>query len=199
MSKENTESKVLKILLKQFSLNWTITSLADEIKISRVGIWKVLKKLEKEKLINLIQIGKGKTSTSSIKLNWKNPILEKRLSLILTEEALNHQRWLSNFEELKDKSEFTLLYGSILTSSKEAKDIDILEVISNKKNFLEIEKIIQKSQKSQIKKIHSESFTKAEFKEEIKKPNKIFIDAIKKGVILFGQENFIKFIRDIEK
>ena len=129
MSKENTESKILKILLKQFSLNWTITSLADEIKISRVGIWKVLKKLEKEKLINLIQIGKGKTSTSSIKLNWKNPILEKRLSLILTEEALNHQRWLSNFEELKDKSEFTLLYGSILTSSKEAKDIDILEVI----------------------------------------------------------------------
>ena len=46
MDKENTENKILKILLKQFSLNWTITFLADEIKISRVGIWKVLKKLE---------------------------------------------------------------------------------------------------------------------------------------------------------
>ena len=199
MGKENTENKILKILLKQISLNWTITLLSEEIKISRVGIWKVLKKLEREKLINLIQIGKGKTSTSSIKLNWENPILEKRLSLILTEEALNHQRWLSNFEELNDKSEFTLLYGSILTSSKEANDIDILEVVSNKKNFLEIEKIIQKSQKSQIKKIHSESFTKAEFEEELKKPNKIFMDAIKKGIVLFGQENFIKFVRDLEK
>ena len=197
MGKENTENKILKILLKQISLNWTITLLSEEIKISRVGIWKVLKKLEREKLINLIQIGKGKTSTSSIKLNWENPILEKRLSLILTEEALNHQRWLSNFEELNDKSEFTLLYGSILTSSKEANDIDILEVVSNKKNFLEIEKIIQKSQKSQIKKIHSESFTKAEFEEELKKPNKIFMDAIKKGIVLFGQENFIKFVSDI--
>jgi biotin operon repressor len=199
MGKENTENKILKILLKQFSLNWTITSLSEEIKISRVGIWKVLKRLEREKLINLMQIGKGKTSASSIKLNWENPILEKRLSLILTEEALNHQRWLSNFEELKGKSEFALLYGSILTSPKEANDIDILEVVSNKKNFLEIEKIIQKSQKSQIKKIHSESFTKAEFKEELKKPNKIFIDAIKKGIVLFGQENFIKFVRDLEK
>ena len=197
MGKENTENKILKILLKQFSLNWTITSLSGEIKISRVGIWKVLKKLEREKLIILTQIGKGKTSTANIKLNWENPILEKRLSLILTEEALNHQRWLSNFEELNDKSEFTILYGSILTFPKEVNDIDILEVVSNKKNFLKIEEIIQKYQKSQIKKIHSESFTKTEFKEELKKPSKIFIDAIKKGVVLFGQENFIKFVSDI--
>jgi DNA-binding Lrp family transcriptional regulator len=199
MGKENTENKILKSLLKQFSLNWTITFLADEIKISRVGVWKVLKKLEKEKLISLIQIGKGKTNTSIIKLNWENPILEKRLSLILTEEALHYPRWLTNFEELKGKSEFTLLYGSILISPKEANDIDILEVVSDKKNFLDIEKIIQKSQKSQNKKIHSESFTITEFKEELKKPNKVFIDAIKKGVVLFGQENFIKFIRDIVK
>ena len=199
MGKENTENKILKILFKQFSSNWTITFLADEIKISRVGVWKVLKKLEREKLINLIQIGKGKTSTSSIKLNWENPILEKKLSLILTEETLNHQRWLSNFEELKNKTEFIILYGSILNSSKEANDIDILEIVLNKKGFLEIEKSMQKIQKTQIKKIHSESFTKTEFKEELKKPNKIFIDAIKKGIILSGQEKFIKFIMDIEK
>ncbi len=199
MVKENTENKILKILLKQFSLDWTITSLANEIKISRVGIWKVLKKLEKEKLIILMKIGEGKTSTTIIKLNWENPILEKKLSLILTEEASDHQRWISNFEELKGKSEFTLLHGSVLTSLKEANDIDILEVVSNKKNFLEIEEIIQKIQKTQIKKIHLESFTKIEFKEEIKKPNKIFIDVIKKGIVLFGQENFIKFIRDLQK
>ena len=199
MMKEKTEDKIFKFLLKQFSLNWTITSLANETKLSRVGIWKVLKKLEKDKLITLVQIGQGKTSITSIGLNWENPILEKRLSLILTEEALIHQRWLNNFEELKDRFEFVLLYGSILTSPKEANDIDILEVVLSKKNFLEIEKIIQKIQKTQIKKIHSESFTKNEFKEEIKKPNKIFINAIKKGIVLFGQENFIKFVRDILK
>ena len=32
-------------------------------------------------------------------------------------------------------------------------------------------------------------------KKELENPNKIFIDAIKKGIILFGQEKFIKFIR----
>lgn len=199
MEKINTEDKILTTLLKQFLINWTITFLANEIKLSRVGVWKILKKLEKEKLIILISIGKGKTNTISIKLNWENIILEKKLSLILTEEASKQQRWLNNFEELKDLSEFTLIYGSILHSPKEANDIDILEVVSNKRDFLKIEKIVQKIQKTQIKKIHSESFTKEEFREEIKKPNKIFIDAIKKGIILFGQEKFIKFVRDIQK
>ena len=199
MEKTNTEDKILAILLKQFLINWTITSLANEINLSRVGIWKVLKKLEKEKLIILISIGKGKTNTISIKLNWENIILEKKLSLILTEEVSKQQRWLNNFEELKDVNEFTLIYGSILHSPKEANDIDILDVVSNKKDFLKLEKIVRKIQKTQIKKIHSENFTKEEFREEIKKPNKIFIDAIKKGIILFGQEKFIKFVRDIQK
>jgi len=199
MTKENTENKTLKVLLKQFSLNWTITLLANEIKLSRVGVWKVLKKLENKKLITLKQVGKGKTNTTIIKLNWQNLILEKKLSIILTEEALYNQRWLSNFEELKGKTEFTILYGSILIFPKEANDIDILEIISNKNNFLEIEKVIRKIQKTQLKKIHSESFMKSEFEKEIKKSNKIFIDAIKKGVVLFGQEKFIKFVKNIQK
>ncbi len=199
MEKINTKDKILTILLKQFSINWTITSLANEINISRVGIWKILKKLEKEKLIILTSIGQGKTNTISIKLNWNNILLEKKLSLILTEEALKNQRWLNNFEELRDITEFTLIYGSILHFPNEANDIDILEIVSNKKDFLKIEKSIQKIQKTQIKKIHSESFTKTEFKEEIKKPNKIFMDALKKGIILFGQEKFIKFVGDMQK
>ena len=106
---------------------------------------------------------------------------------------------MSNFEELKGKTEFTILYGSILISPKEANDIDILEIVSNKNNFLKIENVIQRIQKTQLKKIHSESFTKSEFEKEIRKPNKIFIDAIKKGIVLFGQEKFIKFVKNIQK
>lgn len=199
MEKINAEDKILVNLLKQFSINWTITSLANETNISRVGIWKVLKKLEKEKSIRLIKIGQGKTSTISVKLNWTNMILEKKLSLILTKEASKEQRWLNNFEELGNITDFTVIYGSILHSPKEANDIDILEIVSNKNDFLKIEKSIQKIQKTQIKKIHSESFTKTEFEDELKKPNEIFIESLKKGVILFGQEKFIKFMRDIQK
>jgi len=196
MEKNKPSTEILKILLKQFPKRWTITSLAKEINLSRVGIWKVLKRLEAEKLILLSSIGEGKTSTFCIDLNWENPLLEKKLSLALTEDALENKRWLSNFAELEKKVDFLILYGSILNSSK-ANDIDILGIVSTKNNFRKIEEIIQKLQKTQIKKIHSENLTKSEFKEEIKKPNKIFIDAIKKGVVLFGQEKFIKFMKEI--
>ena len=197
MEKNKTNTEILRVLLKQFTIKWTITSLAKELNVSRVGIWKVLKKLEAKRLILLSPIGEGKTSVFNINLNWENQILEKNLSLILTEDALNNQMWLNNFKELEDKLNFLILYGSVIHSPKEASDIDILGVVSNKNNFLSIEEVIKKIQKTQIKKIHSENFTQIEFKEEIRKPNKIFIDAIKKGVVIFGQEKFIKFIKEV--
>jgi len=197
MEKNKTNTEILKVLLKQFTIKWTITSLAKELNISRVGVWKVLKKLEAERLVLLSPVGEGKTSIFNINLNWENPVLEKNLSLILTEDAFKNQKWLNNFKELEGKLDFLILYGSIIHSPKEANDIDILGVVSNKNNFLSIEEIIKKIQKTQIKKIHSENFTQIEFKEEIRKPNKIFIDAIKKGVVIFGQEKFIKFIKGV--
>src|SRR3989339_1347234 len=190
-------TKILKILLKELTINPTITFLAKEIGMSRVGTWKILKKLEAEKLVLISPIGAGKTSTFSISLNWENPIVEKSLSLALTQDALKNQRWLTNFAELEDKVDFLLIYGSIIHSPKEANDIDILGV-TNKNKFLEIEESIKKIQKTQIKKIHSLNFTLEEFKGELEKPNKIFIDAIKNGIILFGQEKFIKLIRSLQ-
>ncbi len=196
METEKPTSKILKILLKELSIKHTITSIAKEVGMTRVGAWKVLKKLEKEKFIILSSIGTGKTSTYSIRLNWYNPLLEKILDLALTEDAIKNQRWLDNFKELADKVNFVIIYGSIIHSAKEANDIDILG-ITNKNRFIEIEEAITKIQKTQIKKVHILNFTEKEFKQELEKPNKVFIDAIKKGVVLFGQEKFIKFMRSI--
>lgn len=192
-------TKILKILLKDFTIKPTITSLAKEIRMSRVGTWKVLKKMQSNKLIVLSPIGSGKTSTYRISLNWDNILVEKTLALSLTEDALKNQRWLNNFTELKEKIDFLMIYGSIISPPQEANDIDILGVVSNKNRFLEIEESVKKIQKTQLKKIHAMNFTQAEFRQELEKPNKAFVDAVKKGVILFGQENFIRFIKSINR
>jgi len=190
-----TNKKILNILLKDFKVNHTITSLSKETRISRVGAWKILKKLEKENLILLNKIGIGKTNTNLINLKWDNPILEKTLNLILTEKAIKNQRWIINLSTLENKLDFLIIYGSIIHSPKQANDIDIL-IVTNK--FKDINNLIIKIQKTQIKKIHAINLTKEEFREEIKS-NKAYIEAIKKGVILFGQEEFIKFIKNITK
>ncbi len=188
---------ILKILLKDFSVEHTITSLAKETGMTRVGTWKVLKKAELDKLILLSQAGKGKTSTYLVRLNWESLLLKKLLSLALTEDAMKHQRWLNNFSELENKMDFLIIYGSILHYPKEANDIDILGIVPNKNKFLEIEEAVKKIQKTQLKKIHILNFTLQEFKQELQKPNKALIEAVKKGVVLFGQDKFIKFAEGV--
>ena len=190
---------VLLLLLRDFSSTHTVTSLAQELGVTRVGAWKILKRLESTQFLNLRPIGAGKTSTFLVTLNWDNLLVEKSLSLYLTEEALLHKRWRSNFVELEEAADFLILFGSILHSPNEAHDIDIIGVVSQRKGFIRIQQILDKIQKTQSKKIHSINFTSLEFKQELLKPNKVFIEAIKKGIILFGQENFIKFMSQVHQ
>ena len=197
-TEEPNIERIMLILLKDFSRAHTITSLARDLKLTRVGIWKILKKLESSKYINLKSVGSGKTNTYLMNINWDNIIVEKALALYLTEEAAKQRRWRANFADLEQEADFLILYGSILKFPKEANDIDILNV-AKKSRFLQIQKKVDRIQKTQSKKIHSINFTENELKEELKKSNKAFIDSIKKGAVLFGHENFVKFIKNGEK
>jgi len=190
--------KIIESLLKDFFVVHTITSLANGLGLSRIGVWKIIKKLETEKLIQVQQIGKGKTSTFCIYLNWQSPLVEKNLALILAEDALAQQRWITNFRELEPHVEFLLIFGSILHSQKEANDIDLL-CVAKKNKFVVVYETINQIQKTQLKKIHALCFTNDELKHEIKKQNKAIIDGFKKGVILFGYENFIRFISEVSE
>ena len=199
MKTENhTADMVLSILLKEPFAMHTATSIAKSLRITRQGIWKTLNKLAEDKLINLEPVGDAKTSTATMKLNWLNPVTEKMLSLILTKESLKQQRWRVNFAELENNASFLILFGSILNNQKEANDIDIL-AIENKKNFKAVEEIVIKVQQTQLKKIHIVDLTEIEFSQELKKPNKVYLDAVKNGVILYGQDNFIQFIRGLQE
>jgi len=188
--------KVLLIICKDFSRMYSITYLSREVNMSRVGMWKVIKNLKEEKLITLTPLSKGKTSASVIRLNWDNILLKKVLELYLTEESEQNRRWKFNFSELEKITRFSILYGSILKSTEKANDIDIVNIVK-RKDFIKMQNTIDKAQKSQIKKIHDVNFTSEEFRHELIKGNRAFIDALKKGVILFGQENFVKFIEQL--
>jgi len=188
---------ILKILLKDLSKRHTITSLSKERGISRVRSWKLLKELEKEKLVILTSIGPEKTSVKEASLNWSNPLLGKTLALLLMEDALKQNKWRYNFKELENYVDFLVLFGSILHSPKEANDIDILNLVSKEENFTKIDKIITDIQTAQAKKIHAIDLTEGELKQELKNKNKAYLEALRKGVVLFGQESFINFIEGI--
>ncbi len=195
-TEESNIKRIMLILLKDFSRAHTITSLAKDLKLTRVGIWKILKKLEGNKYIALRSVGSGKTNTYLMNINWDNIIVEKALVLYLTEEAAKQRRWRANFADLEQEVDFLILYGSVLKFPKEANDIDIIGV-AKEKRLAKINDMISKIQQTQNKKIHSINLTQKEFGQELKKPNKAYLDAIRKGVVLFGQENFIKFMKEL--
>jgi hypothetical protein len=193
---EKTFEKILKILIKEPFFEHTATSLALSLGITRQGLWKTLRKLSEDRLISLKSIANTKRSVVKVELEFKNLLALKTISLLLTKEALNNERWRFEFALLEKYSDFIILFGSMLTNPKEANDIDIL-IVSDKKNFKSIDEIKNKMQKSQAKKIHLIDLTKEEFKNELKKHNKAYVDALKKGVILFGQDDYVKLIGEL--
>ena len=188
--------EILKVLLKDIANKHTVTTISNERKISRVRSWKLLKELEKEDLIKLSSIGNVKTGVKEITLNWNNPLLDKILALLLTEDALKQKKWRNNFKNLEHQIDFLILFGSILHSPNEANDVDILNFVSNEEDFLKINKTITNIQMSLNKKIHAINITEKEFMHELNEKNRAYMEALKKGIVLFGQENFIKFIKE---
>jgi len=190
-----TKKKIMLVLLKDFNSRHTVSSIAKSLGLSRTGAWKIVKKLEAEEYILSEAVGAGKTAVSLISINWENPLVEKALSFYLAEESVKQRRWRTNFAELEKEVEFLILYGSILSGSKNAKDIDILAIVKKGK-FVKIQKIIDKIQKTESKKIHMIDFTPSEFRKELRNNNKAFINALNNGVILFGQERFVCFMKN---
>jgi len=190
------QMRIALLLLKDFSTMHTITLIGKELGMTRSGIWKVLMKLKKESYITLETTGK-ETSLIIPRLNLKNELLEKYLNFVLSKEAKEHERWIFNFTEVKEHVSFFILYGSVLTSYANAKDIDVIGIIPDRKSFKKLHESLDKIQKSESKRIHTINFTESEFREELLKPNKAFVEAVKKGIVLFGQEEFIKFMRKL--
>lgn len=194
----NHQKRILLYILRNPYESHTVTSLSQILQLSRVGIWKILKKLESQQRLILKPIGKGKTNTFLITFNWNNLLTEKTLALYLTEEALQQPRWRNNFKELEDQVDFLILFGSILHSPQQAHDIDLIGIVPKKENFVKIQHTIDKIQKTQSKKIHLINFMEQEFRQELQQQNRAFLDALKKGIILFGQENLVKFMKGVE-
>jgi len=189
-----TVKSVMLVLLKDFSRKHTVSSLAEVLKLSRVGMWKAIKKLEAEKFVLVEPVGSGKTNTMIVKLNWDSPLVEKALALYLTEDSVKQRRWRVNFADFEREVDFLILYGSILTS-QQANDIDVLGV-AKKSKFVTIQKLLDKVQKTESKRIHLINFTASELRVELQNKNRAFLDAVKKGIILFGQEAFVRFMRN---
>ncbi len=192
-------NRVLELVLRDFASLHSISAIASYLGCNRMGAWRIMEQLSNQEYVIKKTISSGRTTAHYFALNLNNKVADKHIALLLVEQASHYERWADVFDKLKDYTKFLVLYGSIMTTPKQANDIDIICIVKDKKYFKDIDKCILKIQNTEAKKIHAIIFTEEEFKQELIKQNRAFISAVKEGIILYGHEQFIDFMKDMHR
>lgn len=189
MGNMTKEQEIIKLLFKDSLTFYNSRSISNIVGISHAGAFKILKKLEKRQIVNPLRVGKAIIYS----LNKENPITLREIEMVLTLEAQNYKRWIEEFKNIQDKVKFAILFGSIIKNESSAKDIDLL-IIADKEKFSDVRKLIKERDKFLNKKVHLLLQTPEEFTFDLGNKNKVTLEIIKKGIVLFGQEEARKII-----
>ncbi len=187
------ESKVIDFLIRNFRERNSINQLSKKLKLSPRGIYKILKKLESMKAIIPENIG----NAIYYKINLNDEIGIKLSEWVLVQNELNSyaQVQAEDLKPLKEISKSCILFGSVFTKGKDAKDIDIMLVIDEKDAKL-VHINLDKIKNLKPKKIHELLQTKSDLERNIKKNDKMVLNILSTGKVLWGAETIVKAIKN---
>ncbi len=195
MNMKNT-SKILGFLLRNREL-YNINQIARTLNLSVGSAHKILKSLEERNVVNIKELG----NASYYNLNFKSQEAVKLIELILIEEKNNLLKenkiakvYVQDIEKFNAKC--IILFGSILYKEEQAKDVDVLFLIKSKEEVKQINKFCLEISKIRTKKVNPLILLEEDLIENIKNQNKAIIDIIKSGIILKGEETFVKIIKN---
>jgi len=181
-------------IFKDFTTKYNAGNIAIELKKTRAGTLKALKNLEKKRIVIGEAIGKARI----YKLNLADDFVKKNIELLLEEEARTRQRWINEFEELSKKAEILILFGSIIRDEKKAHDLDLLIVLDTKQNK-EIDNMINDKNNILTKRIHPVKQTKGDLTNNLKKHDKVLLNALKFGIVLHGYKQIVDMIENVTR
>ena len=192
MIPKNTEKIILFLLKNIDELGYNINQISKLNTISVGSAFKILKELEKNKIL----LKKEISNASHYKLNLNNYETVKLCELLLLGEKRNLKGYAKVYadEIIKfEQSDFIILFGSILQSNY-FNDVDVLFVTTQVKKVnefcLEISKVRTKPVVPLILK-------KDDLIKEIKQKKESILDMIKKGIVLKGESVFMGVIKNV--
>ena len=189
------EMETLLLLLKDFDADYNANNLSKKLGITPMGALKILKKMEKQKLLNAKQMGKAMFYKPDLNSSYTRTFLEFLLQKKAEETKSRVKRWVKELRKLQNNAEIGILFGSVLEKEK-YNDVDLLIVLKQSQNS-KINLLINEISRISIKKIHVIKQTKEDLKQNIKKGDKVVLNAIKNGIVFFGYEQIIKVIQDV--
>ena len=191
-------TKIVEFLFRNIPNRFNVNQISRELKISVGSAYKILKSLEKKSVLVSRKIGNGIYYV----LNLDNKEAENITELVLIEsrnKSLSKNSHASiyakDFKDGEKLSKAIILFGSIL-ERKDTKDVDILFIIDKGKSKA-VEDFCMKLSNLRPKRTNPLLMTMADFKENIKKQDKVIAGILKKGVILFGEDAVIDILRGV--
>ncbi len=185
------EMRLVLYILKSPEKLYNASNLSRLLGISVMGASKIAKKLEKDGIITATEHGKA----IFYKINTNNDYTRSYVKFLLQGEAEQSppyiKRWITEVKKIID-ADVIILFGSVLITYEGAKDIDVL-LITDKKRFSKVKTEVEGINLINIKKLHPIYQTKEDLKENIKKRDKVIINAIK-GVVVSGEEIAIQLL-----
>ena len=191
--KDITNNEMLFVLsiIKNPGVEYNANSIAKIIGISSMGALKIAKRLEKENILIARKLGKA----NFYRLDFNNDYVMQYIKFLFKREAEQSapyvKVWISEIKKIKN-ADATILFGSVLSKHKEAKDIDVA-LITDKKRFSKLKKEIENINLVNVKRLHPIYQTKEDFKKNIKKGDKALLNAIK-GIVVFGEDKIISLL-----
>ncbi len=189
------EKKVLRVLLTLFGESYSINQIAKKCAITPNGTLKILRKFEKEGLLQSKKIA----NILSYFLDFNNEKTKNILELALNEDLAGRIKFrYEDLKKLKDITEVCILFGSYIDLKKEPNDLDILFIL-NKMQFKKYKKESLQIYKTIPIKVHDILQTEEDFKKNIGNKDKVIIEILKTGKILWGSKKVISIIEDGNK
>ena len=161
VSLTENEARTIDFLIRNFSQEYNINQLSRELKLSPRGIFKILKKLEKQNYL----ISNKQGNNIFYKINYESEDAPDVCKFVLfkgnTTPFIRVQ--INDLRKLRQLTKIAILFGSVLTKDKDAKDVDVV-LIFKEKEFSKIEKVIEEINSIKNKKIHAIYQTEKDFK-----------------------------------
>lgn len=188
------EARIMNFLVRNFKEKNSINAIAKKLKLSPMGAYKILKKLERANAIRAEKIG----NAIYYKANLDEEIGRKYAEFVLVQNEFSNtyaKIYAKYLKKLKDVALSCILYGSILKAGKEAKDVDAL-IIIGKKDYKKMSSKLEDIRLIAIKTIHDIKMTKEDLANNLKRNNEAMIDMMKYGQVLWGSDIIVEAIKN---
>ena len=190
----DNEMKLMLTIFKNPRIEYNSNNISKVLGISRMGCLKIAKKLERERIIILKQMGKAKFFSLDLSKDYVKNYVSFLLK-IEAEQSTSYVRvWVNELRNKITKAKIIILFGSVLKKEKEANDIDVM-FVTTQKNFEKLKKEVESINLISYKRIHPLYQGLQDLKDNLRKNDPVILNVIN-GIIVSGAEELVELIKD---